>query len=210
MGTEGLYHKYHVIKTDGTPVEGRQFFVLELETDPVARYALAAYAAATENTVLAKDLQVLLRELEEKGTDEDVPPRKRDATEHTPGLWQVGDDIGEPRVIYRGEGEGLDHPFEGISIFDADGNQIAIIPVDAYLGTSVEANLRLMAQAPTLLAALEYGAGAMDGPTFLDFVAWQLDERQMLSETAQALRLKAKQERAALAACQGKETKDDV
>jgi len=58
-------------------------------------------------------------------------------------------------------------------------------------------------QRADLLAALEYGAGAQDGPTFLEFVAWQLEEREILDATAEALRLKAAKERAALAGARG-------
>ena len=49
----GLYGKYEVTK-DGESVE--DCFVLEPEDDRAARVALKAYAAATENGELAKDL----------------------------------------------------------------------------------------------------------------------------------------------------------
>lgn len=58
----GLYHKYHVTKRDGTPVPGF-LFVLKPETDPAAIRALAAYAKATEDNALARDLWAFLFQL---------------------------------------------------------------------------------------------------------------------------------------------------
>lgn len=53
--TKGLYDKYMVIKVvDGTVIEN--CFILRPDKDPAAVKALQAYAAATENKVLAADL----------------------------------------------------------------------------------------------------------------------------------------------------------
>ena len=53
--TKGLYNKYMVIKVvDGTVIEN--CFILRPDKDPAAVKALQAYAAATENKVLAADL----------------------------------------------------------------------------------------------------------------------------------------------------------
>jgi len=50
-----LYCKYNVYKIDdGMPV--KDCFVLRPDRDPAARAALAAYAIATTNKALAKDL----------------------------------------------------------------------------------------------------------------------------------------------------------
>jgi hypothetical protein len=118
--------------------------------------------------------------------------------DHTPAPWEADD---KQRDVYAFLADGYDpeEEFEGVSIFDAHGNQIAIVPVDMLLGTGWESNLKLMVRAPRLWEALQYGAGAMNGPRFLDFVAWQLEERGILDETVRALKLKAKRERAALA-----------
>ena len=52
---KGLYDKYMVIKVvDGTVIEN--CFILRPDKDPAAVKALQAYAAATENKVLAADL----------------------------------------------------------------------------------------------------------------------------------------------------------
>jgi alkanesulfonate monooxygenase SsuD/methylene tetrahydromethanopterin reductase-like flavin-dependent oxidoreductase (luciferase family) len=41
-----LFNKYRVEKQDGSPVDPKaQYFVLRIDTDPVARYAVYAYAA---------------------------------------------------------------------------------------------------------------------------------------------------------------------
>lgn len=50
----GLYPKYSVFK-DGDPVE--DCFVLEPEGDDAAVHALEAYARATDNEELAKDIR---------------------------------------------------------------------------------------------------------------------------------------------------------
>jgi hypothetical protein len=52
---KGLYDKYMVIKVvDGTVIEN--CFILKPDKDPAAVKALQAYAAATDNKVLAADL----------------------------------------------------------------------------------------------------------------------------------------------------------
>lgn len=52
---KGLYDKYMVVKVvDGTVIEN--CFILRPDKDPAAVKALQAYAAATENKVLAADL----------------------------------------------------------------------------------------------------------------------------------------------------------
>lgn len=52
---KGLYAKYMVIKVvDGTVIEN--CFILRPDKDPAAVKALQAYAAATENKVLANDI----------------------------------------------------------------------------------------------------------------------------------------------------------
>ncbi len=52
---KGLYDKYVVIKVvDGTVIEN--CFILKPDSDPAAVKALQAYAAATDNKVLAADL----------------------------------------------------------------------------------------------------------------------------------------------------------
>jgi hypothetical protein len=66
--------------------------------------------------------------------------------------WTIGPS--ESTTVYIPDGDPAD-AFEGISIFDADGNQIAIIPDDWYIGPLVRENARLIAAAPDLLAALK-------------------------------------------------------
>jgi len=58
----GLYNKYEIQK-NGIPVVGR-YFVLKPDTDLAAAVALLAYAFATPNKVLAKDLLEWLQEIE--------------------------------------------------------------------------------------------------------------------------------------------------
>lgn len=59
----GLHAKYNVIKiADGTPVFNS--FVLLPEIDPAARVALRAYAKSTQNTLLAKDVELWMDELD--------------------------------------------------------------------------------------------------------------------------------------------------
>lgn len=66
----GLYTKYTVEK-GGEPVEG--CFVLEPATDPAARRAILAYAAATNNASLATDLRERARECRDTPPAADPP-----------------------------------------------------------------------------------------------------------------------------------------
>lgn len=65
---EGLRDKYEVKRVDGDSV-ARKNFVLLYETDPAARVALRAYAMATNNGVLAQDLDTLLNRIERRPED---------------------------------------------------------------------------------------------------------------------------------------------
>lgn len=53
--TKGLYGKYIITRSDGTPVNGR-CFILRPDKDPAAVTALQAYAAATDDEQLRDDL----------------------------------------------------------------------------------------------------------------------------------------------------------
>ena len=53
--TKGLYGKYIITKSDGTPVNGR-CFILKPDKDPAAVTALQAYAAVTGDEQLRDDL----------------------------------------------------------------------------------------------------------------------------------------------------------
>jgi len=67
----GLYQKYIITKSDGTPVDpNAQYFVLRLDTDSHARQAALAYARSigTFNKKLAIDLLLWVTEIEEKIT----------------------------------------------------------------------------------------------------------------------------------------------
>lgn len=62
---KGLYNKYHVTKTDGSPIDPEaRYFVLRYDTDSAARKALAVYARyiEAENPDLARDLRSKLAE----------------------------------------------------------------------------------------------------------------------------------------------------
>lgn len=62
---KGLFGKYDIKKSDGTPVDpDAQYFVLRIDTDVHARIALRAYARSIfeENPVLARDLRRWLME----------------------------------------------------------------------------------------------------------------------------------------------------
>jgi hypothetical protein len=61
--TTGLYGKYRITKSDGSPVTGFKF-VLSPETDPAAREALRTYAFETPNHKLADDIAVWLMSIE--------------------------------------------------------------------------------------------------------------------------------------------------
>jgi hypothetical protein len=72
----GVYRKYDVFKSDGTPVDG-DYFVLRPGRDPHAAAALRAYANSVgqENPELARDLFAWLETI---GTvehrEENFPP----------------------------------------------------------------------------------------------------------------------------------------
>lgn len=54
---EGLYSKYEIIKSDGSPVDPHaDYFVMRLDTDEVARKAALYYSSITPNKELARDL----------------------------------------------------------------------------------------------------------------------------------------------------------
>lgn len=62
----GIYEKYTITKTDGTPIDPKaQYFVLRLDTDLAARIAAVAYAAACEadHPELAADLRAKITKL---------------------------------------------------------------------------------------------------------------------------------------------------
>ncbi|MDN8590956.1 hypothetical protein Q0V21_19540 [Paenibacillus sp. 11B] len=64
---KGLHNKYMVINREtGEEAEG-DYFILKPGTDRAARMALLEYAANTENTLLAVDLYVWVKRLEEQG-----------------------------------------------------------------------------------------------------------------------------------------------
>ena len=55
---EGLYGKYCISKADGSPVDpNADYFVLRLDTDPVARRAAREYSYVTPDRDLARGLQ---------------------------------------------------------------------------------------------------------------------------------------------------------
>jgi hypothetical protein len=62
MMDKGFYKKYNVFK-DGIEINEKTFTLL-FESDPIAKIALKAYADATSNEVLKKDLY---KELEANG-----------------------------------------------------------------------------------------------------------------------------------------------
>ena len=71
MDQRGIYGKYLVEKSDGSPVDPKAiYFTLRLDTDPHARAAVRAYATScqAENPDLAADLINLLEELEHEQT----------------------------------------------------------------------------------------------------------------------------------------------
>ena len=64
---KGLYAKYKVEKTDGTPTDtDAQYFVLRLDTDSHARFAMQAYARSirSQNPVLALAIEDWVDRLE--------------------------------------------------------------------------------------------------------------------------------------------------
>jgi hypothetical protein len=56
MTKYGLYNKYTVINKETGEETTDRLFILKPDKDPAARAALKAYAAATDNEKLAKDL----------------------------------------------------------------------------------------------------------------------------------------------------------
>jgi hypothetical protein len=71
----GLYDKYIVTKTDGSPIDPEEvLFLLRLDKDPFARRAACTYAFACreENPTLAKDLLALVQELEHKAKERSI------------------------------------------------------------------------------------------------------------------------------------------
>ena len=71
MRKTGLYHKYIITKTDGTPTDtGASYFPLRLDKDHHARVAARAYAESVreENLLLCNDLHeeidIILSEIE--------------------------------------------------------------------------------------------------------------------------------------------------
>jgi hypothetical protein len=68
--TRGLYNKFRIERTDGASAEGRKhygcaYFVLDLDHDPLAMPALAAYAREARKAgyeALAKDLERVVGE----------------------------------------------------------------------------------------------------------------------------------------------------
>lgn len=71
IGTDekkGLYGKYVIQKTDGSPVDPHAvYFTLRIDKDRHARVAIRAYieSCREENPELARDLERVLRRLEE-------------------------------------------------------------------------------------------------------------------------------------------------
>jgi hypothetical protein len=60
MESKGLYGKYTIQKTDGTPIDpDADYFILRLDTDKAARLAARRYADVISNInpVLAKELR---------------------------------------------------------------------------------------------------------------------------------------------------------
>lgn len=64
----GIYHKFTVTRTDGTSAPGGKhdacfYFVLDLDHDPHAKAALAAYAEScrADYPLLAKDLDGMVK-----------------------------------------------------------------------------------------------------------------------------------------------------
>jgi hypothetical protein len=64
MGVDGhgYYPKYTVAHTDGSPLKGKEHFVLSLDMDKSARRVALCYAADSNNDRLYEDLLDLYRE----------------------------------------------------------------------------------------------------------------------------------------------------
>jgi len=70
--TLGLYKKYRVEKTDGTPIDPNAvYFVLRLDTDCHARRAINAYieSCQEENPQLADELSDILDDITGRAAD---------------------------------------------------------------------------------------------------------------------------------------------
>jgi len=66
MNKKGLYGKYKVEKSDGSPLDPKAiYFTLRIDTDPHARAAIRAYieSCRSENPELAGDLERILAEV---------------------------------------------------------------------------------------------------------------------------------------------------
>lgn len=64
---QGVYGKYVISKSDGSPVDPEAcYFVLRLDVDPAARAAMLVYAEAVrpENEEMAGDIEACIEELE--------------------------------------------------------------------------------------------------------------------------------------------------
>lgn len=66
-------NKYKVYRPNSSDPIGKPYFVLLYETDPAARVALRAYSMATNNGVLAQDLDTILNRMDRK--PQDFPPK---------------------------------------------------------------------------------------------------------------------------------------
>ena len=65
-----LFNKYIIRKADGTPIDPyAMYFVLRIDTDPVARKALWEYARETDDEELRMALAYALAEFEPKTED---------------------------------------------------------------------------------------------------------------------------------------------
>jgi hypothetical protein len=59
---DGLYNKYVISKSDGSPIDPNAvYFVLRVDKDPAARAAMRIYANRTDNGVLAQDIYRMLQ-----------------------------------------------------------------------------------------------------------------------------------------------------
>lgn len=65
MRKKGLYGKYQVFKADGSEVNSFKF-VLSPEKDAAALLALEVYAIVTDNDLLRKDLERVVKEIKER------------------------------------------------------------------------------------------------------------------------------------------------
>jgi hypothetical protein len=66
---ENLHNKYIISKTDGTPMDDEaEYFVLRLDTDPIARKAIWVYSLllGIENPTFADELRKWIKTIEKK------------------------------------------------------------------------------------------------------------------------------------------------